>query len=154
MALAIKNPLDGASAKCILTCVQILEGPEPFLGFLFGAFSCCFAHAPSVLGLVLSDYTSGCECSSWTDRIWFLHVPKVTIKYLAKLFIYWYFNSLISKKSSRITSEASRGCNGHKKIVGNKKLRYTYCNLSKRKFQLPPSAEEINNNKARNLQSS
>ena len=58
MALANKNPLDGASAKCIPPCVQILEGPAPSLGFLFGAFSCCFAHAPSVLGLVrlhLSD---------------------------------------------------------------------------------------------------
>ena len=52
MALAKENPLDGASSKCILPCIQILEGPVPSLGFLFGAFSCCFAHAPSVLGLV------------------------------------------------------------------------------------------------------
>ena len=52
MALANENPLDGASSKCIPPCVQILEGPAPSLGFLFGAFSCCFAHAPSVLGLV------------------------------------------------------------------------------------------------------
>ena len=52
MALANESPLDGASSKFIPPRVKILEGPKPSLGFLFGAFSCCFAHAPSVLGLV------------------------------------------------------------------------------------------------------
>ena len=54
MALANQSPKDGASSKCSIRPphVQILEGPEPPLGFLFCTFSCCFTHAPSVLGLV------------------------------------------------------------------------------------------------------
>ena len=62
LSLTHENPSDGAFTKCISPLIQILEGPAPSLGFLFGTFSCCYWAAPSVLGGVhLNDWESPCR---------------------------------------------------------------------------------------------
>ena len=45
LSLTHENPSDGAFTKCISPLIQILEGPAPSLGFLFGTFSCCYSCA-------------------------------------------------------------------------------------------------------------